>query len=229
MIGVPRAGAIAAAFLAVLRAAPLVVQALGGGGLPAPGSYNDPAGALARIGASPDLVIVAGLICATGVVQVFVVLAFADWLRDRVPRVPGAPASDGIGLSVTFGVVSASFLMIDGALGMTALPQLAHMDAHSETVEAAYLATLGVRNGIDRVIPLTLGIWALTSHWPAWRHQSLPRSLAAAGLVLGAAGLAGAVVPPAGLVTLVLGVVWAAGFAVLQAVDGEVANRSSVA
>jgi hypothetical protein len=154
-----------------------------------------------------------------------VVVALADRLRDRVPRVPGASASDSIGLSVMFGVVSASFLMIDGALGMTALPQLAHMDVHSETVDAAYLATLGVRNGIDRVIPLTLGIWALTAHWPAWRHQSLPRSLTAAGLGLGAAGLAGAVVPSAGLVTLVLGVVWAAGFAVLQAVDGEGRKR----
>jgi hypothetical protein len=202
-----RIDGIVASLLALLRAAPIGVLAIGGRGLPTPGSLNDPGRALTSIGASPDITIVAAMICATGVVQVFVVLALAERLSGRAPRWNH--------LSVTFGVVSASFLMIDGALGMTALPQLAHLDAHQAAVDGAYLATLGMRNGIDRVIPLTLGIWALTAHWPAWQHRDLPRQLVVLGLLLGAAGVIGAALPAAGTASVVLATLWAAGFALL--------------
>jgi hypothetical protein len=202
-----RTDALLAGVLALLRAAPIVILALGGQGLPTPGSLDDPVRALTTIGASPDLTIVAGLICATGVVQVFVVLALAERLGGNTHRWNH--------LCVTFGVISASFLMIDGALGVTALPQLAHMDATRVAVDGAYLATLGVRNGIDRVIPLTLGIWALTAHWPAWRHRDLPRLLVIVGLLLGAAGVAGAALPAAGIASVVLATLWTAGFSIV--------------
>ena len=69
---------------ALLRFGPIVVLAIGGQGLPPPDSFNDPAHALAIIGSSPAVMIVAGLICATGVGQVFVVLALAERLRQEV-------------------------------------------------------------------------------------------------------------------------------------------------
>jgi hypothetical protein len=202
-----RTNALLAGVLALLRIAPIVIQALGGRGLPAPGSFNDPVRALTTIASSPDLTIVAGFICATGVVQVFVVLALGERLSDREPQLAR--------LSVTFGVVAATFLMIDGALGMTALPQLARMDVHKDAVDGAYLAMLGLRNGIDRVIPLTLGIWALAAHWPVRRQHDLPRALAVVGLLLGIAGLAGAVFPAAGLATVILAAAWSVGFAMV--------------
>lgn len=202
---VPIDGA-AAVLLALLRAAPLAIEAAGGRGLPSPGSLNEPAQALTRIAGSPDLTVVAVTICATGVVQVMVVLAL--WERLGHPRRWNQ-------LSVTFGVVSAGFLMIDGALGMTALPQLAQLDPRQAAVQGAYLAALGLRNGIDRVIPLTLGIWALTAHLPALRRRTLARPVVLLGLVLGGTGVAGAVLPAAGTASVFVATLWAGAFAIL--------------
>jgi hypothetical protein len=202
-----RFNAAIAGLQALFRLGPIIVLAVGGQGLPPPDSFNDPAHALAIIGSSPDVMIVAGLIFATGVGQVFVVFALAERLKSGAHQL--------VSLSVVFGIISASFLMFDGALGITALPQLAHMDIRQPAVAAAYLATLGVRNGIDRVIPLTLGIWALSAHLPAWRQRRLPRLLSAVGFALGLAGVAGSVLPPAGIASLVLAIAWTAGFALL--------------
>jgi hypothetical protein len=202
-----RVNAAIAGVQALLRFGPIVVLAIGGQGLPPPDSFNDPAHALAMIGSSPAVMIVAGLIGATGVGQVFVVFALADRLKESAPQWGS--------LTVAFGLISASFLMFDGALGITALPQLAHMDVRQPMVDGAYLATLGVRNGIDRVIPLTLGIWALTAHIPAWQHRRLPRVLTATGLALGAVGVVGGVLPAAGLASLILALGWTAGFAIV--------------
>jgi hypothetical protein len=191
----------------LLRTGPLIIQLLGGRGLPSPGSFNDPAQALTIIGRSPEVVIVAALICATGVTQVFMVLALADRLADAAPQ--------WARMSLPFGTVAAGFLMIDGALGVAALPKLARLDVHQAGVDGAYLAILGIRNGIDRVIPLTLGIWALATNLPAWRHRILPRALTLTGILLGVTGIAGAGLPAAGLVHLILAIPWTAGLAVV--------------
>lgn len=82
-------------------------------------------------------------------------------------------------------------------------------------VDGACPATLGVRDGIDRVIPLRLGVWALTAHLPAWQHRRLPRVLTATGLALGAVGVVGVVLPAAGLASVILAIGWTAGFAVV--------------
>jgi hypothetical protein len=187
----------------LLRIAPIVIQAIGGRGLPTPGSYNDPGHALMIIGSSPEVPIVAGLICATGVTQVFIVMALADQARVSVP----------------FGILAAGFLMIDGAIGMAALPQLAHLAGHQDATAGAYLAILGIRNGIDRVIPLTTGCWALAIALPAWRHRRLPRTLAATGILLGVTGITGAVLPAAALASLILAILWTAGIAMCQAYE----------
>jgi hypothetical protein len=197
-----RADGLVAGVQALLWLAPIIILATGGHGIPAPGSVNNPAHALAVIKASPDIAIVTTLMCTTGAAQVFVVLALAD-------RLTNSPAR----LSTTFGIIAAAFLMIDGALGMAALPQLAHLDVRPDLADAAYLATLGLRNGIDRVISLTLGIWALTANWAAMRQQRLPRPLAGLGLVVGVVGIAGTLVPAAGTATIVLLLVWTLGFA----------------
>jgi hypothetical protein len=203
----PRTDAILAGLLALLWAAPAGILVAGGGALPAPGSLNDPVRALPAIAASPALTVVAALILATGAVQVFVVIAVDARLAGRSRRRRQ--------LAVAFGVVSGSFLMLDGALGVTALPQLAHLNAGQAAVDGAYLATLGMRNGIDRVIPLTLGLWALTSHWPAGRGEDLPRPLTILGMLLGAAGVAGAALPAAGTASVLLAILWAGAFALL--------------
>jgi hypothetical protein len=202
-----RADGPLAVLLALLWAAPVGVLVAGGGGLPTPGSFNDPVRALTAIGASPDLTIVSAMIFATGVVQVFVVVALDDRLAGHARR--------GQHLGVVFGVISASFLMLDGALGVTALSQIAHLDARQASVAAAYLTMLGLRNTIDRVIPLTLGLWALAVHWPAWRRRNLPRPVVILGLLLGATGVAGAALPAAGTASVLLAALWAAAFAVL--------------
>lgn len=194
-----------AAAQALLRVGPLIIQLLGGRGLPSPGTLNEPVVALSVIRRSTEVETVAGLICATGVAQVYIVLALADRLRTAAVHV--------YQLGVPFGLIAASFLMIDGALGITALPQLAHLDTHQSAVDGAYLAILGIRNGIDRVIPLTLGIWALMTSIVAWRHRQLPRTLAFTGFLLGTTGIAGAVLPAAALASLVIAIVWTAGFA----------------
>ena len=111
-----RIDGILAALLALLWAAPVGILAGGGGGLPTPGSFNDPARAITAIGASPDLTIVSALILSTGVVLVFLVVALDERLGGRAHMAQR--------LSFVFGVVCASFLMLDGALGMTALTQI---------------------------------------------------------------------------------------------------------
>ena len=201
----PRTDGVLAGLLALLWAAPAGILAAGGSGLPAPGSLNDPVRALPAIGASPALTVVAATILATGVVQVLVVIALDDRLAVRSRRQRH--------LAAAFGIVSGSFLMLDGALGVTALPQLAHLNSGQAAVDGAYLATLGMRNGIDRVIPLTLGMWALMVHWPVWRYKDLPRPLTVLGLLLGAAGVAGSALPEAGTASVLLAILWAAAFA----------------
>jgi hypothetical protein len=195
-----------AVLLALLWVAPVGVLVAGGGGLPTPGSFNDPVRALTAIGASPLLTIVSATIFATGVVQAFVVIALDDRLVGHAPR--------GQRIGLVFGVISASFLMLDGALGVTALSQIAHLDARQASVAAAYLTTLGVRNAIDRVIPLTLGLWALAVHWPAWRRRELPRHVVILGVLLGTTGVAGAALPAAGTASVPLAALWAGAFAV---------------
>jgi uncharacterized protein DUF4386 len=200
-----RADGLIAGVQALLWLAPILILATGGHGIPAPGSVNDPAHALAVIKASPNIAIVTTLICTTGAAQVFVVLALADRLTSSPARLTR--------LSTAFGIIAAAFLMIDGALGLAALPQLAHLDVRPDLADAAYLATVGVRNGIDRVISLTLGTWALTANWAATRHQRLPRPLTALGLLVGVTGITGTLVPAAGTATIVLLLVWTLGFA----------------
>jgi hypothetical protein len=200
-----RASGLVAGVQGLLWLAPIVILATGGHGIPAPGSVNDPARALAVIRASPDIAIVTSLMCTTGAAQVFVVLALTG-------RLSGSPAR-WTRLSEVFGIIAAGFLMIDGALGMAALPQLAHPGMRPDLAEAAYLATVGVRNGIDRVISLTLGIWALTANWAGIRHRRLPRPLAVPGVLAGAAGVAGTLVPAAGSASIILLLVWTFGFA----------------
>jgi hypothetical protein len=200
-----RADGLVAGVQALLWSAPIIILATGGHGIPAPGSVNDPVHALAVIKASPDIAIVTTLMCTTGAAQVFVVLALADRLTSSPTRLTR--------LSTAFGIIAAAFLMIDGALGLATLPQLAHLDVRPDLADAAYLATVGVRNGIDRVISLTLGTWALTANWAAMRQQRLPRPLTALGLLVGVAGIAGTLVPAAGTATIVLLLVWTLGFA----------------
>ena len=202
-----RADGLVAGVQALLWAAPIAILATGGHGIPSPGSVNDPSRALAVIGASPDIAIVTTLMCVTGVAQVFVVLALADRLGSaaRLTRI-----------STTFGIVAAAFLMIDGALGMAALPQLAHLAVRSDLADAAYLATVGVRNGIDRVISLALGIWALTANWAAIRRHRLPHPVAVLGLLVGGTGIAGTLVPAAGTASIVSLLVWTLGFATVS-------------
>lgn len=200
-----RAVGLIAAVQTLLRIGPLIIQLLGGRGLPTPGTFNDPVHALTIISRSPEVMIVAGLLCASGVTQIFIVLALTDRLARTAPQ--------WARLSSPFGIIAASFLMIDGALGITALPQLAHLDVHQSAVDGAYLAILGIRNGIDRVIPLTLGIWALTTNLVARRDQHLPRILTTIGFLLGLTGIAGAVLPAAALASLLLAALWTAGFA----------------
>lgn len=202
---IKRIDGLVAGVQALLWLAPIVILATGGHGIPSPGSINDPARALAAIAGSPDIAIVTVLMCTAGAAHVVVVLALADRLEPGPARF--------IRRSTTFGVIAAAFLMIDGALGMAALPQLAHLDARPGLADAAYLATVGVRNGIDRVISLALGIWALTANWAAMRQQRLPRLLAGLGLVVGVTGIAGTLVPAAGTVTIALLLIWTFGFA----------------
>jgi hypothetical protein len=200
-----RASGLVASIQALLWLAPIVILATGGHGIPAPGSVNDPSRALAVIRASPDMAIVTTLMCTTGAAQVFVVLALAGRL--------GCSPARWTRLSEVFGIIAAGFLMIDGALGMAALPQLAHLHLRPGLTDAAYLATVGVRNGIDRVISLTLGIWALTANVAGIRHRCLPRPLAVLGAGAGAAGVAGTLVPAAGTAGIILLLVWTLGFA----------------
>ncbi|HEX9337466.1 MAG TPA: DUF4386 family protein [Pseudonocardiaceae bacterium] len=200
-----RADGLVAGVQALLWAAPIIILATGGHGIPAPGSLNDPSHALAVITASPDIAIVTTLMCTTGAAQVFVVLALADRLASGPARLTR--------ISTTFGIIAAAFLMIDGALGMAALPQLAHLAVQPDLADAAYLATVGVRNGIDRVLSLTLGTWALTANWAALRRQRLPRPLAGLGLVVGVTGIAGTLVPAAGTTSIILLLGWTLGFA----------------
>ena len=201
-----RAVGLVAAVQALLRIGPLAIQAAGGRGLPVPGSFNDPAHALAIIRESPEVMIVAGFICATGVTQVAIVLGLTRRLTGTAPL--------WARVSMPFGIIAAAFLMIDGALGIAALPQLAHLDIRGSAADGAYLAILAIRNGIDRVIPLTLGIWALATNIPAWHYRQLPRTLALTGLLLGLAGVAGAILPAAGLASLVLALLWTSGLAI---------------
>jgi len=197
---------ILAVLLALLWAAPVGILAAGGGGLPTPGSFNDPVLAITAIGASPNLTIVSALIFSSGVALVFLVVALDERLMGGAHRARR--------LGVIFGVICASFLMLDGALGVTALAQIAHMDAHQASVDAAYLTTLGLRNAIDRVIPLTLGLWALTVHWPARRRSDLPRPLMVLGMLLGATGVVGSALPAAGTASVPLAALWAAAYAI---------------
>lgn len=200
-----RADGLIVGVQALLWLAPITILATGGHGIPSPGSINDPSHALEVIKTSPDIAIVTTLMCATGAAQVFVVLALAD-------RLAGGPARL-TRLGAAFGLIAAAFLMIDGALGMAALSPLAHLDVRPDLADAAYLATVGVRNGIDRVISLTLGTWALTANWTAIRQRRLPRPLTALGLLVGIAGVAGTLVPAAGTAGIVLLLVWTLGFA----------------
>lgn len=208
-----RSDGILATLLALLWAAPAGVLAAGGGGLPAPGSFNDPERAIGAIAASSDLTIVSALIFSTGVVLVFLVVALDERLASGAHRARR--------LGVIFGVVCASFLMLDGALGVTALTQIAHLDAGRASVDAAYLTTIGLRNAIDRVIPLTLGLWALAVHWPARRGRDLPRPVVVLGLLLGVTGLAGSALPAAGTASVPLAALWAAAYAVSALRRGE--------
>ncbi|HEX3785953.1 MAG TPA: hypothetical protein VHX38_40395 [Pseudonocardiaceae bacterium] len=219
-----RAYGLVAGVQALLWAAPIIVLATGGDGIPSPGSLNDPSHALAVIAASPDIAIVTTVMCTTGAAQVVVVLALADRLTSGPARLTR--------ISTAFGIIAAAFLMIDGALGMAALPQLAHLAVRPDLADAGYLATVGIRNGIDRVISLTLGMWALTANWAALRRQRLSRSLAALGLLVGVTGIVGTLVPAAGTASIILLLVWTFGFAgvLLRKVPGtvpEVVTRTS--
>jgi hypothetical protein len=200
-----RADGLVAGVQALLWAAPIIILATGGHGIPTPGSVNDPSLALAAIKASPDIAIVTTLMCTTGAAQVFVVLALADRLTGSPPRLTR--------ISTAFGIVAAAFLMIDGALGLAVLPRLAHLAVRPDLADAGYLATVGVRNGIDRVISLTLGTWALTANWAALRQLRLPRPLAVLGLLVGGTGIVGTLVPVAGTAAIVLLLAWTLGFA----------------
>ena len=110
----------------------------------------------------------------------------------------------GSGLMLALGMLAAALLAASAVAGLAPL-WLGIGDPAQITP---------VAHGLGLASAAANGVWALIVAVSAWPGKVLPRWLSIVGGLLAIASLAVVAVPPVGLVTAVLGVIWLTGLAV---------------
>ena len=122
------------------------------------------------------------------------------------------------------GLASALFFFLLGVLRFTGYPYLADQyAANSANAAAAYAGYLMVDNAFDRAAIFSSGLWLVVVSWTALKVDWLPRFLGYFGIVTGAAGLIGAMLPAFAPIALLPYIVWFLWLGI-----SDVRNRSGV-
>lgn len=131
----------------------------------------------------------------------FVVLALNQRLQVR--------STGLVRFAFVVGLASALFFLVVGVLRFIGYAYLAEQySINPASAASAYNGYLVVDNVFDRAAIFTSGLWLVMVSWAARKGDGLPRLLAYFGIVTGAAGILGALLPSVAPVALLLYIVW---------------------
>ena len=133
----------------------------------------------------------------------FVSAVATAWIAASINQRSKVLDGKGNGFALAVGLSSAALLVASAVTGLAPL--------YFGIGDPA--STTAVAHGLGLASVAANGIWAGIIVLSAWRNRTLPRWLCLTGGALAIASLAVVAVPPAGLLTALLGCVWLIGLA----------------
>lgn len=185
-------------------------------GVRGPADVRDPAVILPAVAHAPILLTWLGINIPIAIALCFVVLA----LNKRLQVQP----TSWVRLAFFVGLASTLFFLVVGLLRFIGYPHLANQYlVDPARAAAAYNSYLVVDNAFDRAAIFSSGLWLIVVSWTALKMSGLPRLLSYFGIVTGATGLIGAILPAFAPIALLLYIVWFLWLGI-----SDVRNRSSI-
>lgn len=129
----------------------------------------------------------------SAVIATALVLAFNDMLKNVAP-VP-------IAIATAIGLLSVVCLVINAGLSFYAVSSAEQFASSNSQIGIKLNFAVGL---LGMVVIVLNGIWYLVTSWQAKKSQRLPNALANLGLAMGILSL----VPPLGIIVLLMSVVW---------------------
>ena len=170
-------------------------------GVRGPEDVRDPAVILPAVAQAPILLLWLAINMPIAVVLGFVVLALKE-------RLQGRPTSL-VRFAFVVGLAAALFFFVVGVVRFIGYPYLANQYlVDPASAAAAYNSYLVVDNAFDRAAIFSSGLWLVVVSWTVLKVGGLPRLLSYFGIVTGAAGLLGAILPAFAPIALLLYIVW---------------------
>ena len=185
-------------------------------GVHGPADVSNPDVILPVVAGAPILLAWLGINIPIAIALGFVVLA----LNKRLQVQP----TSWVRLAFFVGLASTLFFLVLGVLRFIGYPYLANQYlANPASAVAAYNSYLMVDNAFDRAAIFSSGLWLVVVSWTALKISGLPRLLSYFGIVTGATGLIGAILPAFAPIALLLYIVWFLWLGV-----SDLRNRGSV-
>jgi hypothetical protein len=139
------------------------------------------------------LIIQDGLKFASAVISTVLILALANYLhRDT---------STLLSIATSFGLFSVFFLVVNASLSMYAISHAKALEQGAGVIGEQLSRMVGI---LAMAVLICDGLWYLLISWTALKSQGLPKRLCYLGLGIGAFSL----VPPLGIIALLLGIAW---------------------
>ncbi len=185
-----KAGGIAAFINALLAIATLVVAF----GLIGPAALTDNTKLVELAINNPAPLIIQDLLkFASAVVAIVLVVALFSRLRGESPTV--------MRVATSLGFLSILCLLANASLSLYAITQAANFASEQAEMGKQLNGLIGL---LGMAVIVVNGLWYLLVSWSARKTNRLPRRLSHLGLVMGALSL----VPPLGIIVLLLSIVW---------------------
>jgi hypothetical protein len=174
---------------------------LPGQGITDPSALGDPAVVLASAARSPVVPLLNWLDVPFSVTTMVLVLVMYERLH--------AGGGIHIRLASVSGLAAAVILLILGAVGYSAVQQLAGLYGKDQAgASAGYLGLYALTSALQIANVFAYGWWLLLVSWSDLSQHTLPRILDYLGVVYGLIGILAFAFPVLGFVGILVGIIW---------------------
>jgi hypothetical protein len=132
-----------------------------------------------------------GLKIVSAIVSTVLIVTLANYLKSDDSRL--------LSIATGLGSLSILCLVVNATLSLYAIFQVTTPDRGATSEQLSSIISI-----LAIIVLLCDGLWQLLLSWTALRHQKLPKGLCYLGLGIGMLGL----VPPLGIIVLMLNIVW---------------------
>jgi hypothetical protein len=179
----------------------LIFGLLPGQGITDPSTQGNPAVVLTSAARSPVLPLLNWLDVPFAVTTMVLVLAMHERLQ--------AGGGIHIRLASVSGLAAAVILLILGAVGYSAIRQLADVYGQNQAgASSAYLGIYALTTSLQAASIFAYGWWLLLVSWVDLSQNTLPRLLDYLGIVYGLMGILAFALPILGFLGILVGIIW---------------------